>query len=58
MTKSIKCTDAGKDCPWSATAKTVDDLMVQVMSHVKNHHKEIELNAENISKIKSLIKEV
>ncbi|MBI5859774.1 MAG: DUF1059 domain-containing protein [Nitrosarchaeum sp.] len=58
MTKSISCSDAGKDCSWSATAKTVDDLMVQVMTHVKNHHKEIELNTENISKIKSLIKEI
>jgi predicted small metal-binding protein len=42
---------------WSATAKTVDELMTQVISHVKKEHKEIELNAENISKIKSLIKE-
>ncbi len=56
MTKSISCSDAGKDCAWSATAKTVDELMVQVISHVKKEHKEIELNTENISKIKSLIK--
>jgi predicted small metal-binding protein len=57
MTKSISCSDAGKDCTWSATAKTVDELMTQVISHVKKEHKEIELNTENISKIKSLIKE-
>jgi len=58
MTKSISCSDAGKDCAWSATAKTVDELMVHVIIHVKNEHKEIELNTENISKIKSLIKEI
>lgn len=57
MTKSISCSDAGKDCIWSATAKTVDELMAQVIIHVKNEHTEIELNTENISKIKSLIKE-
>jgi predicted small metal-binding protein len=58
MTKSISCSDAGKDCTWSATAKTVDELMAQVIIHVKNEHKEIELNTENVLKIKSLIKEI
>ena len=46
MTKSISCADAGKDCTWSATAKTVDELMAQVIIHVKSEHKEIELNTE------------
>jgi len=58
MTKSISCSDAGKDCGWSATGITDDELMTQVMIHVKQEHQEIELNIENISKIKSLIKEI
>ncbi|CAD6368784.1 conserved hypothetical protein [metagenome] len=58
MTKSISCADAGKDCSWSATAEKEDDLMNKVASHVKANHKEIELNSENIAKIKSLIKEI
>ena len=29
MAKSISCSDAGKDCNWSATADTVDELLVQ-----------------------------
>jgi predicted small metal-binding protein len=58
MTKSISCSDAGKDCSWSATAQTDDELMTKVMIHVKNEHKKITLNIENISKIKSLIKEI
>jgi len=58
MTKSISCSDAGKDCGWSATAETEEDLMSQVKDHVLSDHKEIELNEENISGIKSLIKEV
>ena len=58
MTKSISCSDAGKDCGWSATAETEEDLMSQVKEHVLSDHKEIELNEESISSIKSLIKEV
>ena len=57
MTKSISCKDAGKDCSWSASAETVEELMSQVTEHVLAEHKEIELNSENIASIKSLIKE-
>ena len=58
MTKSISCYDAGKDCEWSATASTEEELMSKVTQHVIEKHKEIELNAETISSIKSLIKEI
>ncbi|MHA7647962.1 DUF1059 domain-containing protein [Nitrosopumilus sp. S4] len=58
MTKSISCADAGKDCGWSATANTEDELLSKVAEHVKADHKEIELNEENTSNIKSLIKEI
>ena len=58
MAKSISCSDAGKDCSWSATADSEEELMRKVTKHVLEHHKEIELNSENISGIKSLIKEV
>ncbi len=58
MTKSISCSDAGKDCGWSATAETEERLMGKVADHVKMEHKDIELTPENISKIKSLIKEI
>ena len=57
MAKSINCKDAGKDCNWSASAKSVEELMSQVTEHVLAEHKEIELNSENITSIKSLIKE-
>ena len=58
MTKSISCSDAGKDCEWSATSETEENLMGKVAYHIKMHHKEIEYTPENISKIKSLIKEI
>ncbi|MFQ5496584.1 MAG: DUF1059 domain-containing protein [Nitrosopumilus sp.] len=58
MAKSISCSDAGKDCRWSATAESEEEIMEKVTQHVKEEHKEIELNPESISSIKSLIKEI
>ena len=58
MTKSISCHDAGKDCEWSANAPTEVELMVKIEEHVKAEHKEIELTPENITNIKTLIKEI
>lgn len=58
MTKSISCADAGKDCDWSATAQTEEELMHKVVEHVKEDHREIKLTPENIQTIKSLIKEI
>ena len=57
MAKSISCKDAGKDCSWSASTESVEELMSLVTKHVLAEHKEIELNSENITSIKSLIKE-
>jgi len=58
MPKSISCHDAGKDCEWSANAPTEAELMVKIEEHVKAEHKEIELTPENITNIKTLIKEI
>jgi len=58
MTKSIRCSDAGKDCELSATASTEEALMEKVTQHVIEEHKEIELNPESTSSIKSLIKDI
>ncbi len=58
MAKSISCADAGKECGWSATAETEEELMQKVSEHVQTDHKEIELNEENIAGIKSLIKDI
>lgn len=58
MTKSLSCKDAGKNCGWSATANSDEELMTKVKEHVKADHKEIELTPENIENIQSLIKDV
>ena len=58
MAKSISCHDAGKNCDWSANAPTEAELMVKIEEHVKAEHKEIELTPENITNIKTLIKEI
>ncbi len=57
MTKTISCKDAGKDCTWSASTETEEELMSLVTKHVLAEHKEIELTSENILNIKSLIQE-
>jgi len=58
MTKSISCADAGKDCGWSATAETEEELMNKVAEHAKADHKDMEITPEVVAKIKSIIKEV
>lgn len=58
MTKSLSCEDAGADCGWSATAETEEELMVKATEHVKEHHKDLQVNSELTEKIKSLMKDV
>ena len=58
MAKSISCSDAGKDCSWSATAATEEELMEKVTDHLTEKHKEIELNSESIQGIKSIVKDI
>ncbi len=58
MTKSISCSDAGKDCGWSATAETEEELMNKVAEHAKAEHKDMEITPEVVAKIKSIIKEI
>ena len=57
MVKSISCKDAGKECSWSASTESLEELMLLVTEHVLAEHKEIELNSKNITSIKSLIRE-
>ncbi len=58
MTKSISCADACKDCGWSATAETEEELMNKVAEHAKAEHKDMEITPEVVAKIKSIIKEI
>ena len=58
MAKSISCKDAGKACDWSATAGSEEELLKITLEHVKEHHKELTINAELSSNIKSLMKNV
>lgn len=58
MAKSLSCADAGANCGWSATAETEEELMAKATAHVKESHKDMEVNADLAEKIKSLIKEV
>ena len=58
MAKSISCEDAGKDCGWSATAETEEELLAKTTEHVKESHKDLQMGPELIENIKSLMKDV
>ena len=57
MAKSISCKDAGKDCGWSKTAETEEELLAITIEHVKESHPELQLGDELNNNIKSLMKE-
>lgn len=56
MVKSIKCSDVGVDCDWSATAETEGDLMKKVQEHAKEHGFE-QVPQELVDKVKANIKD-
>lgn len=37
MTKSIKCSDLGTDCGWSATADNETELIRKLAEHAERH---------------------
>lgn len=55
MTKSIKCSDVGVDCDWSASAATEEDIMAKIKAHAKEHGFD-DVPAELAEKIKASIK--
>ena len=58
MAKSISCSDAGVDCGWSATGATEEEILEKATEHVKESHKDMEINSEFAEKVKSLIKDI
>lgn len=56
MTKTIKCSDVGVDCDWSASANTEEELMKKVQVHAKEHGFN-NIQPELLAKVKASIKE-
>jgi len=56
MTKTIKCSDVGVDCDWSASANTEEELMKKVLVHAKEHGFN-NIPPELLTKVKTSIKE-
>ena len=56
MTKSIKCSDVGVNCDWSATANTEEELMEKIKEHAVKHGFQ-DIPAELVAKVKSSINE-
>ncbi len=57
MAKSIKCSDVGIDCDWSASADNEEELMKKIAEHAKEHGY-TEVPPELLVKVKENIKEV
>jgi len=55
MVKSIKCSDVGVDCDWSASAETEEELMKKIQEHAKEHGFE-DIPPELAAKVQSAIK--
>lgn len=56
MAKTIKCSDGGVDCDWSASANTEEELMKKVQVHAKEHGFN-NIPPELLAKVKASIKE-
>jgi len=48
VASSIKCADAGVDCPGSFTTETKDELMKHVELHTKEAHPGLQMEPEQI----------
>ena len=48
MTRAISCKESEKDCTWSFNEKNMEKVWLTLKEHILLHHKEIELNTENI----------
>ena len=56
MTKSIKCSDVGVDCDWTASAETQEELMEKIKVHAKEHGFD-EIPPELADKVQAAIKD-
>ncbi len=48
MAYSIRCADAGVDCPGSFTTETKEELMKHVELHASEAHPDLDLQPEQI----------
>jgi predicted small metal-binding protein len=58
MAKSITCSDTGADCPFSVRTAEESELMQHLQMHASTAHPDMEMNAETMAKVQSIIKTV
>ena len=56
MVKTMKCSDVGIDCDWSASADTEEVLMAKIQEHAKKHGFD-DIPPELAEKVKACIKD-
>lgn len=58
MAKSLRCADAGMDCPAQFTTDTEDELMQHVQLHAGVAHPDLEITPELAEQIGKLVRTV
>src|SRR5207249_6073360 len=51
MAYSIRCADAGVDCPGSFTTETKEELMKHVELHAKEAHPDLDLQPQQVEEL-------
>ena len=58
MAKSISCRDVGMNCDFTASASTVEALMMKCAEHAKTGHGMNDIPPELIAKVQGAIRDV
>lgn len=58
MPFELNCADTGAACSFSVRAETEDEVMQHVANHAAIAHPDLELNAETVEQVKSLVRPV
>jgi predicted small metal-binding protein len=56
MAYSLRCADTGADCPGAFATATEAELMEHVRLHASQAHPKMDLTAETVEQIKSLVR--
>lgn len=58
MAKSLRCADAGFDCPATFVTEHQDELLKHIALHAGEAHPEVELTPELVGQVEQLIRTV
>ena len=56
MAYSLRCADAGADCPGEFRVETEDELMAHVQLHAQTAHPDMTLDDDAVGQLKGLVR--